>query len=49
VIKTAKKYVVSTYLDNQDISRLDELSRLTGYSRSALIRRAVKRYLEETE
>jgi len=49
VTKTPKKYVVSTYLENQDISRLDELSRITGYSRSALIRRAVLRYLEEIE
>jgi len=44
-----RRYVISTYLKKEDINRLDELSRLTGYSRSALIRRAVKRYLEEIE
>ena len=46
VVDMGKK-PVTTYLDEQDQAKLDDLSRETGRPISVIVREAVKRYLKQ--
>lgn len=44
--KLSRKIPLTCYVDNNDFTALEDLSRRTGESVSALVRKAIKKFLE---
>jgi len=44
-----RKKLASTLLDDEDLQKLEDLSRVTGHSISSLIREAVKEWLKKRQ